>query len=148
MGNLYTDRNGNIYELVGPGGCIGCLALFVIGFVLYFFFNLGTFAYKRYTDKQIAAQRVEVAPATLDAYVGQYNYGRYRIKIEHRGSRLFNISEEEFCELMPVATDEFIYRNCANGFQGRARFEQDGRGNMVLFITHSDGRTERAAKVD
>jgi hypothetical protein len=151
MGNLYSDREGNLYERVGAGGCIGGLALLIIGFVLYFFFNLGTFAYKRYTDRQIdsrlESQRVEVAPATLDSYAGQYDYGRYRIKIEHRGNKLFNISDEEFCELMPISTDEFIYKNCVLGFHGRAKFVRDMQGRLTLVVIHQDGREERAPRL-
>ena len=146
--DLYVDGSGRLFRQVGGGGgCVGCLAFLVIGFGLYFCFNLGTFAYKRYMDRQIESQRVQVAPATLDSYTGRYNYGRYKIKIERRGNKLITISEEEFCELMPIAT-EFIYKNCANGFQGRARFERDGRGNLVLVVVHRNGRIERAAKVD
>jgi hypothetical protein len=150
MSNLYSDREGNLYERVGSVGCIGGLALLLIGFVLYFFFNLGTFAYKRYTDRQIdsrlESQRVMLAPATLDQYTGEYNYGRYKIKIEHRGNKLFNISDEEFCELMPVSSDEFIYKNCVLGFQGRARFIKDAHGNLTLIVIHQDGREERAPR--
>lgn len=147
MGNLYTDRDGNLYELVGSGGCIGCLAFLIIGFVLYLCFNLGSFAYKRYTDRQIESQRVAVPPAILDSYAGQYDYGRYQIRVEHRGDKLFNISEEEFCELMPISTNEFIYKNCVLGFKGRAQFLRDAQGRLTLVVIHTDGRQDRAPRI-
>lgn len=145
------DSEGNtvgyISEATGAG-CAGCLGLAVIIIVLYGVINLYHIVQARIANNKIEAQRAVLNYSTLDMYAGEYYYTRYKIKIERRGDRLFNKSDEEFCELVPISIDTFIYARCVNGFQGKAHFEQDGRGKMVLFITHRDGRIERAAKVN
>jgi hypothetical protein len=145
------DRAGNVTGYISDStgvGCAGCLGLSVIICVIYGAVSLYQVVQKRAADNRIEAQRITLASNTLDMYAGEYNYTRYKIKIERRGDRLFNKSDEEFCELVPVSTQEFIYARCANGFQGRARFEQDGHGKMALIVIHQDGRTERAPKVN
>ncbi|MBA3240394.1 MAG: hypothetical protein H0T60_04125 [Acidobacteria bacterium] len=145
------DSEGNtvgyISEATGAG-CAGCLGLAIIAVVIYGGINFYRFMQARIANNKIEAQRVVLNSDTLDTYAGEYNYARYKIKVERRGSKLFSISPEEFCELMPVSTQEFIYFRCVLGFQGRARFEQDGRGKMALIVIHQDGRTERVSKVN
>jgi hypothetical protein len=129
-------------------GCIGCLALAVGVFILIFICSFGSVIYKRYTDWRIESHRVQLSPDALDLYVGQYDYNRrYLITVERRGDRLFNKSEEDFCELMPISETNFVYRNCVNGFIGQARFTKDAHGQMVMLITHKDGREDRAARL-
>jgi hypothetical protein len=116
--------------------------------VIYGAASFYQFVQKRAADSRIEAQRVVLPAGTLDGYAGEYDYGRYKIRIERRAHRLFNKSAEEFCELVPISIDTFIYARCANGFQGKGRFERNGRGGLTLVIIHRDGRTERAAKID
>lgn len=145
------DRDGNLLGRISESpapGCVGCLGLSLIAALVWGGISLYHFLQARAASSQIEARRVVLPTDTLDAYTGEYNYGRYRIRIERRGDRLFNISPEEFCELVPTSTHEFIYKACVNRFQGRASFRRDERGKMVLFITHRDGRVERVAKVD
>lgn len=145
------DRNGNLIGRISESpapGCVGCLGLSLIAALVWGGISLYHVVQRRLADGRIEAQRITIPPNTLDAYTGEYKYPRYRIRIEHRGNRLFNISPEEFCELVPISTQEFIYARCANGFQGRARFERDARGNVVLVVVHRDGRAERAAKLN
>lgn len=134
-------------DLNDGNGCFGCLGLIVGLLVLSFVCSFGGRIYTRYTDWRIDSRRVRVTPETLDLYVGQYDYNkRYRIVIERRGDNLFNKSPEESCELMPVSETDFLYRNCANGFRGRARFIKDAQGKMIMVIFHQNGDEERAAR--
>jgi len=145
------DRAGNVTGYLSESsgyGCVGCLGLSLIICLIYGAVGIYQFVQKRTANNKIEAQRIMLSTDTLDGYVGEYDYGRYKIRIERRANRLFNKSAEEFCELVPISTHEFLYARCVNTFQGRARFERDGRGRLSLVITHRDGRTERAAKVD
>ena len=143
------DREGNtvgyISEATGAG-CAGCLGLAIIAVVIYGGINFYRFMQARIANNKIEAQRVVLNSDTLDAYTGEYKYVRYKIKVERRGSKLFSISPEEFCELMPVSTDEFIYFRCVLGFQGRARFVRDAQGRLTLIVIHTDGREECALR--
>jgi hypothetical protein len=144
------DSGGNVvgYFSNSPGaGCVGCLGLSIIAAIIWGGMSLYQVVQSRLADSKIEAQRVVLNSDTLNLYSGEYNYGRYKIKVERRGDKLFNISNEEFCELMPISTQEFIYKNCVNGFQGRAQFVRDGQGQLTLVVIHKDGRQERALRI-
>ena len=138
---------GRISESPAPG-CIGCLGLSLVTCIIYGAVNIYQYVQARRALNSIEAQRVVVPNNVLDSFTGEYDYGRYRIKIERRGDRLYNKSDEEFCELVPVSTQEFIYKSCVNGFQGRGRFVKDERGKLALIIIHRDGRSEKATRVN
>lgn len=147
---VVRDDSGRVIGRIseaGPG-CIGCLGVSAIAIVIWLAISAYQYVQARRALNDIEAQRVRLSDEALDAVVGEYDYGRYKIRIERRGDRLFNKSAEEFCELVPVATDDFIYARCVNGFQGRALFESEGRGKMTLIIVHRDGRREKAARVN
>lgn len=146
---VIRDNGGRIIGRIsesGPG-CMGCLGISVIAALIWGGINLYQFFQARVANSHIEARRVVLPTDTLDSYAGEYNYGRYRIRVERRGDKLYNKSVEEFCELMPTSTHEFIYKECANGFRGMARFERDAQGKLFLIIVHRDGRTERAIKM-
>ena len=148
---VIRDSSGNLIGRISESpapGCVGCIGLSLIAAIIWGGISLYHVVQRRLADNRIEAQRITLPPAALDAYTGEYKYPRYKIRIEHRGDRLFNISPEEFCELVPISTKEFIYARCANGFRGRVHFERDERGKVVLVIVHVDGRTERAAKLN
>lgn len=147
---IIRDNSGTVIGRISESGpsCLGCLGVSVIAALIWGTVNLYHVVQSRIANNKIEAQRVTLSPDALDAYTGEYNYKRYKIRIERRGDRLFNKSAEEFCELVPTSAQEFIYKACANGFRGRARFESDPRGKLALVITHQDGRTERADKVE
>lgn len=145
------DRGGNVVGYFSDStgaGCAGCIGLSIIICVVYGMFCFYQIVLARIANNKIEAQRVVLKSDMLDVYTGEYKYTRYKIKIERRGDKLYNKSAEEFCELVPVSPQEFIYKACANGFQGKGRFERDERGRLFLVIIHRDGRTERAAKAD
>lgn len=145
------DRAGNVTGYISDStgnGCAGCLGLSLVICLIYAAVSLYQFVQKRAANSRIEAQRVVLSADTLDGYAGEYDYGRYKIRIERRANRLFNKSAEEFCELVPISIDTFIYARCVNGFQGKGRFERNGRGGLTLVIIHQDGRAERAAKID
>lgn len=139
---IYVDD-----DLNDGNGCFGCLGLIVGLIVICFLLPYSGRIYTRYTDWRIDSRRVRVLPETLDLYVGQYDYNkRYRITIERRGDKLFNKSPEESCELMLVSQTDFLYRKCANGFRGRARFIKDIQGKMIMHIFHQNGDEEQAPR--
>jgi hypothetical protein len=145
------DRAGNVTGYLSESsgyGCAGCLGLSLVICLIYGAVSLYQFVQKHAADNRIEAQRIVLSADTLDGYAGEYDYGRYKIRIERRADRLFNKSAEEFCELVPISINTFIYAHCVNGFQGNGIFERNGRGGLTLIIIHRDGRTERAAKVN
>jgi hypothetical protein len=147
---VVRDGSGRVIGRIseaGPG-CWGCLGMSVIAIAIWLAVSAYQYVQARRTLNGIEAQRVRLSNEALDTVVGEYDYTRYKIRIEHRGDKLYNISPEEFCELVPISSQEFIYKACPNGFRGRARFERDARGKLVLVITHQDGRTERADRVN
>lgn len=144
------DRRGNTVGYISDStgaGCVGCIGLSIIVAIIWGGISLYQVVQSRIANNKIESQRVVLAPNILDSYTGEYNYGRYNIKVERRGGKLFNHSPEEFCELMPASNDEFVYFHCALGFQGYAKFIKDPRGNLTLVVIHPDGREERALKV-
>lgn len=147
---VVRDNTGNIVGRISESGpsCMGCLVMSVLAAIIWGGISLYQFVQSRIADNRIEAQRVALSPAALDAYTGEYDYGRYKIRIERRGNKLYNKSVEEFCELVPISTQEFIYRACVNGFEGKGHFERDGRGKMALIIIHRDGRAEKAIRAD
>lgn len=132
----------------GGSGCLGCLGLAVGLFLLSWLCSFSSLIHNWYTDRQIENQRVEVPTTLLDKREGKYNYnGRYEIHVERRGRDLYTKSPDAFCRLLPLSTDEFIFRNCSSGFQGRARFVDDARGGATLIILYRDGREDYARRV-
>jgi hypothetical protein len=147
---VVRDGSGRVIGRIseaGPG-CLGCLSVSAIALVIWLAINAYQYVQARRALNSIEAQRVRLSDEALDALVGEYDYGRYRIQVERRGDRLYNKSDEEFCELVPISTQEFIYKACVNGFQGRGRFVKDERGKLALIIIHRDGRSEKAARVN
>lgn len=147
---VIRDNSGTVIGRIseaGPG-CLGCLGVSALAIIIWLGISAYHFIQARRDLSRIEAQRIALLPGTLDAYTGEYKYPRYKIRIERRGDRLFNISPEEFCELVPISSQEFIYKACANGFMGRARFERDGQGGLSLIIIYRDGRTQRAPRVN
>lgn len=114
--------------------------------VLLLVASYGSILYRRYTDRQTEARRIPLSQEVLDSYVGRYDYGRYLITVERHGDGLFTRSPEGRCVLMPVSQADFIFRDCVNGFGGRARFSRDGQGQMNMLIIYRDGRTERVLR--
>lgn len=128
-------------------GCAGCLLLAGGVVVLLLLFSFGSNLYRRYSDRQIESRRVPLSTEALSSYAGQYDYhGRYLITVEQRGDKLFSRSQEERCELMPISQSDFLFRDCINGFGGKAKFVRDARGRMSLLIFYRDGREERAPR--
>lgn len=148
---VIRDNSGSVVGHISESparGCVGCIGLSLIAAIIWGGISIYQVVQSRIANNKIEAQRVVLGSDTLDAYTGEYKYKRYKIRIERRGDRLFNKSDEEFCELVPVSSQEFIYARCVNAFQGRARFERDGRGRLFLIIVHRDGRTERAPRAN
>jgi hypothetical protein len=128
-------------------GCAGCLLLAGAVVALFFVASFGSVLYRRYTDRQIESRRVPIPSEQLNAYAGQYDYnGRYLITVERHGDKLFSRSQEERCELMPISQSDFLFRDCINGFGGKAKFLRDARGQMSLQIFYRDGREESAPR--
>lgn len=145
---IVRDNSGSIVGRISESGpsCMGCMVLSLIIGVVSAAVGIYQVVQKRLANNRIEAQRIVLANDILDSYTGEYKYARYKIKIERRGDKLFNKSPEEFCELVPISTQEFVYARCVNGFQGRARFARDSRGNVTLIVVHRDGREEHAQR--